>query len=138
MDIKYGISNNFTLDATLIPDFGQVAFDNKELNLSPFEQKFDENRAFFTEGAQLFQKADSQGYMSGNFFYSRRIGEDISVDFDELVQDNQELVNFDTKANLINSVKLTEQQIRDLVLELSIQSLKRHMHNSKMLKQMKS
>ena len=36
MDIKYGISNNFTLDATLIPDFGQVAFDNKELNLSPF------------------------------------------------------------------------------------------------------
>ncbi len=107
MDIKYGISNNFTLDATLIPDFGQVAFDNKELNLSPFEQKFDENRAFFTEGAQLFQKADSQGYMSGNFFYSRRIGEDISVDFDELVQDNQELVNYDTKANLINSVKLT-------------------------------
>ena len=107
MDIKYGISNNFTLDATLIPDFGQVAFDNKELNLSPFEQKFDENRAFFTEGAQLFQKADSQGYMSGNFFYSRRIGEDISVDFDELVQDNQDLVNYDTKANLINSVKLT-------------------------------
>lgn len=107
MDIKYGISNNFTLDATLIPDFGQVAFDNKELNLSPFEQKFDENRAFFTEGAQLFQKADSQGYMSGNFFYSRRIGEDISVDFDELVQDNQELVNYDTRANLINSVKLT-------------------------------
>jgi len=92
MDIKYGISNNFTLDATLIPDFGQVAFDNKELNLSPFEQKFDENRAFFTEGAQLFQKADSQGYMSGNFFYSRRIGEDISVDFDELVQDNQDLL----------------------------------------------
>ena len=33
--------------------------------------------------------------------------EDISVDFDELVQDNQVLVNFDTKANLINSVKLT-------------------------------
>ncbi len=107
MDIKYGISNNFTLDATLIPDFGQVAFDDKELNLSPFEQKFDENRAFFTEGAQLFQKADSQGYMSGNFFYSRRIGEDISVDFDELVQDNQELINYDNKANLINSIKLT-------------------------------
>ena len=41
MDVKYGINNSFTLDATLIPDFGQVAFDNKELNLSPFEQKFE-------------------------------------------------------------------------------------------------
>ena len=107
MDLKYGISNNFTLDATLIPDFGQVAFDDKELNLSPFEQKFDENRAFFTEGAQLFKKADSQGYMSGNFFYSRRIGDDISFDLDELLENNEELINYDTKANLINSIKLT-------------------------------
>ena len=48
MDLKYGISNSFTLDATLIPDFGQVTFDDKELNLTPFEQQFDENRAFFT------------------------------------------------------------------------------------------
>jgi len=47
MDLKYGINNSFTLDATLIPDFGQIAFDEEELNLSPFEQRFDENRAFF-------------------------------------------------------------------------------------------
>ena len=107
MDLKYGISNNFTLDATLIPDFGQIAFDDKELNLSPFEQKFDENRAYFTEGAQLFKNADSQGYMSGNFFYSRRIGDDISFDLDELLENNEELINYDTKANLINSIKLT-------------------------------
>jgi hypothetical protein len=51
MDLKYGISSSFTLDASLIPDFGQVAFDNVELNLGPFEQEFSENRAFFTEGA---------------------------------------------------------------------------------------
>ena len=36
MDLKYGISSSFTLDASLIPDFGQVAFDNLELNLGPF------------------------------------------------------------------------------------------------------
>jgi hypothetical protein len=36
MDIKYGINDAFTLDATLIPDFGQVRSDNKVLNLSPF------------------------------------------------------------------------------------------------------
>ena len=107
MDLKYGINNSFTLDATLIPDFGQVAFDEKELNLSPFEQKFDENRAFFTEGSQLFKKADSQGYRGGNFFYSRRIGDDISLDFEEFINDNEEIINYDTKAKLINSIKLT-------------------------------
>ena len=33
MDLKYGLSSSFTLDASLIPDFGQVSFDNVELNL---------------------------------------------------------------------------------------------------------
>ncbi len=107
MDLKYGISNNFTLDATLIPDFGQVAFDEKELNLSPFEQKFDENRAFFTEGSQLFKKADTGGRRGGNFFYSRRIGDDINLNTDELIEDNEELMSYETKSNLVNSIKLT-------------------------------
>ena len=68
MDIKYGLSNSFTLDATLIPDFGQVTFDDEELNLSPFEQRFDENRAFFTEGANIFKKADGGDFRGGDFF----------------------------------------------------------------------
>ena len=29
LDLKYGLSNSFTLDFTLIPDFGQVSFDDK-------------------------------------------------------------------------------------------------------------
>ena len=66
MDIKYGINQSFTLDATLVPDFGQTQSDNKILNLSPFEVKYNENRTFFTEGTELFNK--------GNLFYSRRIG----------------------------------------------------------------
>jgi hypothetical protein len=37
MDLKYGLTDNFTLDATLIPGFSQVGFDNVELNLGPFE-----------------------------------------------------------------------------------------------------
>lgn len=65
MDIKYGLSPAFTLDMTLIPDFGQVQTDNLILNLTPFEQRFNDNRPFFTEGAELFNK--------GNLFYSRRI-----------------------------------------------------------------
>lgn len=66
MDLKYGITENFTLDATLIPDFSQVGFDDVELNLGPFEQQFSEQRQFFTEGVDLFTK--------GDLFYSRRVG----------------------------------------------------------------
>lgn len=66
MDLKLGISPAFTMDMTLIPDFGQVQSDAKVLNLTPFEIKYDENRQFFTEGTELFSKAD--------LFYSRRVG----------------------------------------------------------------
>jgi len=66
MDLKFGINESFTLDATLIPDFGQVAFDEQVLNLSPFEIQFQENRQFFNEGTELFSL--------GDLFYSRRIG----------------------------------------------------------------
>ncbi len=66
MDVKYGINESFTLDATLIPDFAQVQSDNIVLNLSPFDVKFEDFRPFFTEGTELFNKA--------GIFYSRRIG----------------------------------------------------------------
>ncbi|MBN8696138.1 MAG: carbohydrate binding family 9 domain-containing protein [Bacteroidetes bacterium] len=66
MDIKYGINESFTLDMTLVPDFGQVQSDNRVLNLSPFEVQYNENRQFFTEGTELFNRAE--------LFYSRRIG----------------------------------------------------------------
>ena len=66
MDVKWGVNESYTLDATLIPDFGQVISDNNILNLSPYEIRFQENRPFFTEGTELFNKA--------GLFYSRRIG----------------------------------------------------------------
>ena len=66
LDLKYGINDAFTLDMTLIPDFGQVISDRQVLNLSPFEVFFEENRQFFTEGTELFNR--------GNLFYSRRVG----------------------------------------------------------------
>jgi hypothetical protein len=66
MDLKYGVNESFTIDATLIPDFGQVVSDNVVNNLTPYEVRFTENRQFFTEGTEIFNKA--------NLFYSRRIG----------------------------------------------------------------
>ena len=97
MDVKYGITENFTLDATLIPDFGQTAFDNVTLNLGPFEQQFDEQRQFFTEGTELFTK--------GRLFYSRRIGgspiSSPTANNDETIIDNP------SKVKMLNAIKVS-------------------------------
>ena len=97
MDIKYGINDAFTLDAILIPDFGQTKFDDQILNLGPFEQQFNENRAFFTEGTDLFNK--------GGLFYSRRIGGSPSAY--PTVGNNEEIIENPTTVNLINALKVS-------------------------------
>lgn len=77
LDLKYGITSNLTLDATINPDFGQVEADPAEVNLTAFESFFSERRPFFVEGANLFQfGAGSGGFVFGapQLFYSRRIG----------------------------------------------------------------
>lgn len=97
MDIKYGINDAFTLDAILIPDFGQTKYDDQILNLGPFEQQFNENRAFFTEGTDLFNK--------GGLFYSRRIGGKPSIDI--TLNDNEKIIEEVQNVNLINALKIS-------------------------------
>ncbi len=101
MDVKYGISQAYTLDMTLIPDFGQVQSDNQVLNLTPFEVKYNENRSFFTEGTELFSK--------GNLFYSRRIGGTPLHYYDvyNQVDSNEQIVKNPTESKLINATKLS-------------------------------
>ena len=105
MDVKYGISESFTLDVTLIPDFSQAAFDNVELNLGPFEQRFDEQRQFFKEGVNLFNK--------GNLFYSRRVGNspvERNDVFDELVDETnevEEVVDNPSQVKMLNAIKVS-------------------------------
>ena len=74
-DVKYGVTSNLTIDATVNPDFGQVEADPSVLNLSAFETFFPEKRPFFMEGQGLFRfdTQCSDGVCSG-LFYSRRIG----------------------------------------------------------------
>ncbi len=108
MDIKYGINDAFTLDMTLIPDFGQVQSDNLVLNLSPFEVKYDERRPFFMEGTELFNL--------GGLFYSRRIGgtpdgyDDVEFQLDsgEIISSNP------SEVQLINSTKISGRTKRNL------------------------
>ncbi len=99
MDVKYGINQAFTLDMTLIPDFGQVQSDNRILNLSPFEQKFNENRAFFTEGTELFNK--------GNLFYSRRIGLEPSLHKYYSLSSPDSLIEDPPQAKVVNATKIS-------------------------------
>ena len=54
LDLKYRVTSNMTLDATVNPDFGQVEVDPAVINLTAFETFFPEKRPFFVEGAQVF------------------------------------------------------------------------------------
>lgn len=99
LDVKYGINQAFTLDATLIPDFGQVQSDNQVLNLTPFEVKYNEYRNFFTEGTELFSK--------GNLFYSRRIGGSPLHMYDFAIDSNEAIVKNPTESKLINATKIS-------------------------------
>lgn len=71
LDIKYGLSNNFTLDLTLNTDFAQVEADNQQINLTRFSLFFPEKRRFFLERAGLFSFGANANH---RLFYSRRIG----------------------------------------------------------------
>ena len=100
MDIKYGINEAFTLDVTLLPDFGQVVFDNQVLNISPFEIEFNENRQFFTEGTELFTKSE--------LFYSRRIGvQTPSRVYTSQLGENEYLDEIPNAVPLINASKVS-------------------------------
>lgn len=112
MDVKYGLSESFTLDATLIPDFGQVISDNVVNNVSPYEVQFRENRPFFTEGTELFNKA--------GIFYSRRVGQTPRryYSVENMARDgslgNYEVIRNPSVTPLYNAVKLSGRTVGNL------------------------
>lgn len=97
LDLKYGINDAFTLDAILVPDFGQTKFDDVILNLGPFEQQFNENRPFFTEGTDLFSK--------GDLLYSRRIGQ--TPNFYPDLAEKESIGSYPSSINLLNALKIS-------------------------------
>lgn len=101
LDLKYGISESFTLDMMLVPDFGQIQSDDKQLNLSPYELYYSEKRQFFTEGTELFER--------GGIFYSRRIGTSPKFSYragNELA-DNEVIDYNPTETQLLNATKVS-------------------------------
>ncbi len=98
MDLKWGLSESFTLDATLVPDFAGVESDDIVYNLSAIEVQYDERRPFFTEGIELFDKAD--------LFYSRRIG--FVSDYALYRTDTTLVINQSpTQSRVLNSIKFS-------------------------------
>lgn len=100
-DLKYGINESFTLDMTLIPDFGQVESDDEIYNLTPFEVQYDEKRQFFTEGTELFDK--------GDVFYTRRIGSTPSGFYHAGadLQEGERVIDNPSVAPVINATKIS-------------------------------
>ena len=99
LDVKYVIDNAYTLDVSVIPDFSQARSDDQIFNLSPFEVQFAEQRPFFIEGTELFEK--------GDYLFTRRIGgrpinaDTVNTGTDETILSNP------TTSNIINLVKFT-------------------------------
>jgi len=78
-DLKYRLTSNLTLNATLNPDFGQVEVDPAVVNLSVFETFFDEKRPFFIEGSNAFFFGNFSCFFCSNvsslgLLFTRRIG----------------------------------------------------------------
>ncbi len=103
MDVKYGINQAFTLDMAVIPDFGQVQTDNRVLNLTPFEQQYNEQRPFFTEGLDLFSK--------GDLFYSRRIGKEplqaTGYDYYNQLNADEDIIKDPQETKIVNATKVS-------------------------------
>ena len=74
VDVKFGITNNLTADITYNTDFAQVEVDERQVNLTRFNQFFPEKREFFLEGRGNFDFTQARGLDVPTMFFSRRIG----------------------------------------------------------------
>lgn len=109
-DIKYLLTTNLTLDATLNPDFGQVEVDPSVLNLSAYETYYDEKRPFFVAGRSAFSFGGMRcmfcnNTSSLNAFYSRRIGRPPQLY--GYVNDNSDYLDSPDNTSILGAAKIT-------------------------------
>lgn len=111
IDGKVGLTSNFTLDFTVLPDFGQVEADPSELNLTSYEVFYEEKRPFFLEGNSILD------YSAGSdlLFYSRRIGHAPSY---SPTGSNYDQVQAPSGTTILNAMKVTGKNRQGLSLGL--------------------
>jgi Domain of unknown function (DUF5916)/Carbohydrate family 9 binding domain-like len=109
-DVKYLLTSNITLDATINPDFGQVDLDPAVINLTAFETFFPEKRPFFISGSGAFDFGGFNCIFCSNvsslsLFYSRRIGR--SPQLGDYYSSIAAYTNIPTNTNILGAAKLT-------------------------------
>ncbi|HEX7336541.1 MAG TPA: DUF5916 domain-containing protein [Gemmatimonadales bacterium] len=107
LDLKYGLTSDLTLNATVNPDFGQVEVDPAVVNLSVFETFFPEKRPFFVEGADVFRFGGiraSNSFGVPDIFFSRRIGREPQRN---LAGDGVNFLDAPTETSIRAAAKLT-------------------------------
>ena len=73
LNVRWGISNNLTMNATVNPDFSQVEADVAQIQFDPRRAVFiSEKRPFFLDGIELFQSPTQ-------LIYTRRIANPLSA-----------------------------------------------------------
>ena len=110
LDMKYGINQAYTLDMTLLPDFTQVKSDDKVKNLTAFETIYEEQRPFFREAVDLFDRE--------KLFYSRRIGRTPAGFYQvtSTLDSAEVLIDNPAQARLINALKITGRSSKGLAI----------------------
>ena len=109
-DIKYNITSNLTLDATVNPDFGQVEVDPAVVNLSAYETTFQEKRPFFVANSAAFSFGGLNCFFCSNIsslnvFYSRRIGR--APQLARVVQNNAAYSDVPDASTILGAAKIT-------------------------------
>lgn len=101
LDLSYGLSPSFTLDATFNPSFGQTEVDPTVVNLSAFETFFSEKRPFFVQEARVFDFS----LLGGNeLFFTRRIGRQ---DLQGEAPDGADFVDVPDRNTILGASKVT-------------------------------
>ena len=100
LDAKIGVSNNFTIDLTVNPDFGQVESDPSVMNLTAFETFYEEKRPFFLEGLTIFD----YDFDNQSLFYSRRVGHSPSLSVNP---DDNLFVKSPDKTTILSAIKFS-------------------------------
>jgi hypothetical protein len=73
LNVRWGVTNNLTLNGTVNPDFSQVEADAAQIQFDPREAVFiAERRPFFLDGIEQFQSPT-------NLIYTRRIANPVSA-----------------------------------------------------------
>ena len=109
-DVKYLLTSNLTLNATINPDFGQVEVDPASLNLSAYETFYEEKRPFFVGDQSAFAFGGMSCMFCSNsssldVFYTRRIGRPPQLN--GVVQGRSTFADLPDNAAILGAAKIT-------------------------------